>query len=113
MTTTATPDVAAAQEQILEGIRQSQQVVVDAVQAWADAVGQATPAVPAPGTPEDLPTPAQVVESGFDFAEQLLAAQRDFAQKLVAVVPAAPQRDEDDDAPRHDQNDAPQHHHEY
>jgi hypothetical protein len=87
LSTTITPDRHAAQEQLLEGIRQSQQVVIDAVRAFADAAAKATPAVALPEPPADLPKPAEVVADAFDFAERLLASQRDFAEQLVAVVP--------------------------
>ena len=77
----------AAQAQLLEGLRQSQQLVVDAVQAWTDATARVTPAVPLPEPPADAPQPSEVVASSFDFAEKLLAAQREFAEKLVAITP--------------------------
>jgi hypothetical protein len=84
----------AAQAQLLEGIRQSQQLVIEAVQAWTDAAARVTPAAPLPERPADLPEPAQVVASSFDFAERLLATQREFAEKLVAIAPqpAAPEQ---------------------
>jgi hypothetical protein len=34
----------------------------------------------------ELPTPQQLVHSSFEFAEQLLKAQRDFAENLVAAA---------------------------
>jgi hypothetical protein len=43
-----------------------------------------------PEAPE-LPTPEQVVENAFDFAEKLLEAQREFARNLLeAAAPALP-----------------------
>jgi hypothetical protein len=80
-------DAAAAQAQLLESIRTSQQLVVEAVQAWTDAAARATPAVALPEPPADQPNPSQVVASSFDFAEKLLATQREFAEKLVGIVP--------------------------
>lgn len=81
------------QDQFLEGVKQSQTAVVEAVRAWSDATAKLVP-VPAatlPPLPADLPTPQDLVASQFDFAEKLLAAQRDFAQGLAAAVrvPAA------------------------
>ena len=88
--TAPTTDLIAAQEQLLEDIRQRQQVVVDAVRALTEAAGKATPAVATPGLPADLPQPGDVVAGAFDFAEKLLATQRDFAEKLVAAGTPAP-----------------------
>ena len=90
---TATEFSTAAQEQVLEGIKQSQKLVVDAVGSWAKTVEGILPAVPSiPSLPlaEGIPTPEQVVVDAFAFAEKLIAAQRDFAlQVLAAAAPAA------------------------
>ena len=57
-----------------------------AVQAWSEAVEKIVPAaVPAPQT-AGLPVPRDVVRDGFDFAEQLLAAQSDFTARVLAAV---------------------------
>ena len=72
-----------AQEQTLTAVRQSQQIVVDAVRTWADAVEKAVPAVPSVPFADELPTPRQLVESSFKFAEQLLKAQREFAEQML------------------------------
>jgi hypothetical protein len=76
-----------AQEQILEGVRQSQKAVVNAVEIWAKAVEKAVPDVSS--FADELPQPAQVVESAFDFAEKLLAAQREFARNVLAAATPA------------------------
>jgi hypothetical protein len=75
-----------AQEQTLNAIRQSQQAVVEAVQAWAHAVERAVPETPSLPYAEELPTAKELINTSFDFAEQLLKAQRDFAEKLVAAA---------------------------
>ena len=77
------------QEQYLEAVRQGQEAWADAVRAWSDSVqrmwGEA-----ASTTTGEAPTAEQVIDNVFGFAEQLLAAQRDFAKRLVqATAPAA------------------------
>ena len=91
MSSTITDAAKASQEQILTTVRQSQQAVVDAVAAWAKAVENVVPAVPAvPGT-DELPKPETVVDNAFEFASQLLDAQHDFARRVLAA--AAPVTD--------------------
>lgn len=80
-------DVAlASQEQFLATVRQSQEAVVEAVAAWAKAVDGMTPSTPSLPAFEQLPGPQTVIESAFDFAQQLLDAQRDFAREVIAAV---------------------------
>jgi hypothetical protein len=87
-------DPTRAEKQFLDAIRESQRAIVEAVGAWAksaesvSAVYQPVPELP------DPPTPAQVVDNAFDFAEKLLAAQREFARNLLAAAePAFPPQD--------------------
>jgi hypothetical protein len=75
-----------AQEQTLTAIRQSQQFVVDAARTWAEAVEKAVPAVPTIPFAEELPTPKQLIGSSFAFAEQLLKAQREFAEQVLEAI---------------------------
>jgi hypothetical protein len=75
-----------AQEQTLAAIRQSQQLVVEAVKAWSETVEKAVPKVPQLPFAEELPTPKQLVDQGFGFAEQLLKAQREFAEQVLAAA---------------------------
>src|ERR1700742_770283 len=81
------------QDQILDGIRQTQQAVIDAVRAWSEATAKLAPDLPAaklPESPVDLPEPKQVVASTFDFAEKLQASQREFTEQLLtATAPPA------------------------
>lgn len=89
MSTTSSEHVASAQEQALKTIRESQQAVVEAVRTWADAVEKTVPAVPAvPALPfaEELPSPKEIVQTSFEFAEQLLKAQREFAENILAAA---------------------------
>ena len=85
MSTTATEFAQVAQEQTLNTIRQSQEAIVEAVRAWAQAVEKAVPDTPALPFANELPTPQQIVQTSFDFTEQLLKAQREFTENLLAA----------------------------
>ena len=74
------------QEQTLKVVRQSQQAVVDAVRTWAEAVETAIPELPALPYSDQLPTAREVVDTSFGFAEQILAAQHEFAQNILSAA---------------------------
>ena len=76
------------QAQVLDSIRKSQNAVVDALRTWADAVHSVTPSLPVSAVPfaDKLPKPRDLVEDAFDFAAQLLAAQRKFAEDVLQVT---------------------------
>ena len=76
------------QGQILDSIRKSQDAVVDALRTWAEAVHSLTPSLPVSAVPfaDKLPKPKDLVEDAFDFAAQLLAAQRKFAEDVLQVT---------------------------
>src|SRR6266511_1915496 len=71
------------QEQILEAIRKSQEAMVNGVRAWSEAIEKV--ALPLSSYPlaDQLPKP---VDAAFDLAEQLLAAQREFAHNLFGAA---------------------------
>ena len=78
------------QGEILKTVRKGQEAVVDAIQVWADAVQAIKPPLPDVGIPfaDKLPKPSELVTGAYDFAEQLLAAQRKFAEDVLrATVP--------------------------
>jgi hypothetical protein len=75
-----------AQDQTLAAVKQSQTIVVEAVRTWAQAVEKAVPEVPALPFVAQLPSPAEIVSSSFAFAEELLKAQREFAEQIVAAA---------------------------
>jgi hypothetical protein len=83
------------QAQVLDGIRKSQEAVVDGMRAWAEAVQQLVPggaqaaAVPGAG---QLPSATEVVDSVFDFAAQLLNAQRELAHSVLGATTAIGER---------------------
>jgi hypothetical protein len=77
------------QDQYLDAVREGQEAWANAVRAWSDSVQQMW-GDPASTTTGEAPTAEQVIDNVFGFAEQLLAAQRDFAKRLVqATAPAA------------------------
>jgi hypothetical protein len=86
MSSSATEFAQQAQEQTLNSIRQSQQAIVESVHAWAQAVEKAVPEAPSLPFADELPTPQQIVQTSFDFTEQLLKAQREFAENLIAAA---------------------------
>jgi hypothetical protein len=76
------------QDEILKLIRTSQETVVDALQAWTAAVQSVTPDFPKVNLPyaDRLPKPETLVNGAYDFAEQLLATQRKFANDVLQVA---------------------------
>jgi hypothetical protein len=84
------------QEEILNTVRKSQAAVVDALQTWASAVQSITPSLPDVNVPfaDELPKPQDLVAGAYDFAEQLLASQRKFAEDVLkATAPLLPGKD--------------------
>jgi hypothetical protein len=81
------------QEELLNAIRNGQQAVVEVVKTWVDTIKSATPKVPSLQLPlaDRLPKPEEVVSGAYDFAEKLLASQREFAGELFkATAPLLP-----------------------
>ena len=78
------------QNEVLSTVRKSQDAVVDAIKTWVETVQSITPNVPAMDMPfaDKLPKPADVVASAYDFAEQLLASQRKFAEEVLKATSA-------------------------
>jgi hypothetical protein len=87
-TTTPKPSeyVQSAQEQTLKTLRDGQQAIIDSIRAWAEAVERIVPQTPALPFSEQLPSPQEVVQTSFDFAEQLLKTQREFAENVLAAA---------------------------
>ena len=82
------------QTQVLDGIRKSQEAVIEGMRSWAETVQQLVPgtAQTAWARTEDLPTPTEVVDSVFDFAAQLLNAQRELAHSVLGATTAIGER---------------------
>ena len=87
------------QEEILKTVRNSQSAVVEAVQTWARTVQSMTPAMPDVNMSfaDNLPKPQELIASAYDFAGQLLASQRNFAEDVLKAT--APMLAGQDDSP--------------
>jgi hypothetical protein len=87
------------QEEILNTVRKSQSAVVDAIETWASAVQSITPSLPDVNVPfaDKLPKPQDLIAGAYDFAEQLLASQRKFAEDVLKAT--APMLVAKNDAP--------------
>jgi hypothetical protein len=87
-TTTPKPSeyVQSAQEQTLKTLRDGQQAIIDSIRAWAEAAERIVPQTPALPFSEQLPSPQEIVQTSFNFAEQLLKTQREFAENVLAAA---------------------------
>jgi len=76
------------QEEFLNATKKSQEIVLQAIKSWVDAAQALTPKVPTVKLPfaDQLPKPADVVSGGYDFAEQVLANQRHFAEEILELT---------------------------
>ena len=76
------------QEEFLSTVRKSQETVIDAIKTWVETVQSITPKIPLAQVPgaDQLPKPEDVVASAYDFAEQLLASQRKFAEEVLKAT---------------------------
>ena len=76
------------QDGLLSATRQSQEIVLEAIKTWVDTVQAITPKVPAVRIPlaDRLPKPEDVVASAYDFAGQVLASQRRFADEMLKTT---------------------------
>ncbi|MGO9163384.1 MAG: hypothetical protein ACLP7J_22310 [Streptosporangiaceae bacterium] len=85
------------QSEILDTIRKSQAAVVEALQTWASTAQSITPELPDVNMPfaDKLPKPQELIAGAYDFAEQLLASQRKFAEEVMkATAPLLPGKDD-------------------
>ena len=76
------------QEEFLSTVRKSQETIIEAIETWVETVKSITPKIPSMQVPfaDKLPKPEDVVSSAYDFAEQLLASQRKFAEEVVKAT---------------------------
>jgi hypothetical protein len=84
-----------AQEQLLGLVRESQQAALKAVSSWTEQTAKLVPSTPDLPFSELYAKPAEVVDSGFELAQQLLSSQREFVKELLettntAEAPVAP-----------------------
>lgn len=71
------------QGQTLYAVRNTQDAVVEAVTAWTETANKL------PGYArftKQFPAATEVIDSNFDFAQQILTSQRDFAGRIVAAT---------------------------
>jgi hypothetical protein len=73
-----------AQDQILATIKQGQELALTGVELWAKSVAPLAEGRQLPISLE-TPAPKDVVANSFGFAEQLLASQKAFAEKVLAA----------------------------
>ena len=75
------------QGQTLDAVRNTQDAVVEAVTAWTETADKL------PGYArftKQFPAATEVIDSNFDFAQQILTSQRDFAGRIVAATAPKP-----------------------
>jgi hypothetical protein len=80
---------ASRQEEFLAVIRKSQEAVIAVIRNLAESVRTADLPKPSVSVPfaDKLPGPEDAVARTYDFAEQLLAGQRKFAEDLLRAKP--------------------------
>jgi hypothetical protein len=91
---TAKDDTSAAdehkiQEQILSAVKKSQEATQKVVGAWSESVQKIAPKLPdMPKLPlvDALPKPEEISDKFFSFAQDLLAAEQDFFQRLIDAL---------------------------
>ena len=79
----------AIQEQYLSLLKQGQDAVVDIVRTATELVQPLVKDLPSVSSlpfADQLPSPDAAVKGAFDFAQQILAAEREFANELVGVL---------------------------
>jgi hypothetical protein len=74
------------QGQILDTIRKSQEAVVDGLRSWTEAAERFVPRTGAWPGADRFPTPAELVDATYDFAGEVLKAQREFLHKAIQVT---------------------------
>jgi hypothetical protein len=90
MATTLMPELP---REFLAAARKGQEYALDAIRTWAQTVQSAIPELRTPRFPfaDRLPKPETVLANAYDFAGQLLASQRHFAEELLkATEPLMP-----------------------
>jgi hypothetical protein len=72
----------------LSATRKGQEIVLEAIKTWVDTLQAFTPELPAINVPfgDLVPQPEDVVTGAYDFAAQVLASQKRFAEELVKTA---------------------------
>jgi hypothetical protein len=73
------------QDEVLNTVRHSQTAVIEAIQTWTSTVQSITLKLPDLNMPftDKMPKPQEFIANAYDFAEQLMASQRKFAEDVV------------------------------
>jgi hypothetical protein len=89
-TKTADP-TAVITDVFVTSIKQGQELAAASVGAWVDFAGKAFTMPPMPSF-DSLPTvdPQELIDMSFGFAEEVLATQKQLAQKVLEVVAPKP-----------------------
>ena len=74
------------QSQVLEALKQYQDLLVEAVRGAAETVEEIVPVRPELPFANQLPRPTELAGNVFDFAEKLLANQREFVTNVLDVA---------------------------
>ena len=74
-------------DKLLDGVRQVDEVVVNATSAAAQKIGGLLPSeLPGASTIRSLPRPEELVKTYFDFVERLVKTQRTYSLDLVKAI---------------------------
>jgi hypothetical protein len=71
--------LATAEKQAITSLKQAQEVSLRAAKVWVGLLPEA-------GAASGLPTPREVVENSFTFANEILTAQKAYALELADIV---------------------------
>jgi hypothetical protein len=74
------------QNQLLEALKQYQDLLLEAVRGAAETVEEIVPTRPELPFANQLPRPTELAGNVFDFAEKLLANQREFVTNVLDVA---------------------------
>ena len=88
--TNASADESRLQDQVLDAIRKSQEATLKVVSAWSESVAKIAPKLPEmPKLPlvDSLPKPGEISDKFFKFAQELMATEHEFVQRLLDALP--------------------------
>ena len=76
------------QDQFLSMVRKGQEIALDVIKSMVDTIQTITPNIPSFDVPfaDRLPKPEELVANTYDFAAQVLASQRKFAEEIVKTT---------------------------
>ncbi len=91
MTTKFEDIITGAQDQFLDALKSTQSTVLEGVKLWSGAVNGLVPTDLIKSVPglDKLPSPTTYAALRMDFAEKLLAHQREFIEQLLAEADPA------------------------